>query len=1599
MNTLRGRDNVSGGTAALRGYEFQAYSIVFYTLLRFEQDPDLRLHVETVQDAVLEYSASESVGLRELLQCKKTEQGGRRDVGRGYGNDRVSVGRFSLADLRNWLDNEADQSSVRKLLGSPNTVLTALLFGSASSELLKFAPWKPTRPTDANLWERPDFVELFPASFRHPPKQIAELAPSIAAPNVRQKLRVLMLPTWAELRRACEMLIREKFRIPTANIEPAVLKLLDEYGKRSLARDPAQRVLSGTEIAHILDDYRADRALWIDAAQWLRRGVDRPHPHLPGEPLDWADFESGHYVERPEFGAAEQALKEGGFVVFHGHAGGGKTSLARFLGYRLLSQDPSVRGFVLRVKPGFKLQGEEHFLDAHLESPAVFFIEDSHFSLDEVVDLLMVFHAAQMSGRVKAKMIVTTTERYGPRQLASRDKRNDPQSYAAAFRLEPLSETELTVFIERYASHRKVSLLLPAATISALAGGRVALALIIVRAIQEVTPPTSVQRALSERTLGDLLTDWIAGKTGVVDRKRFEQLLVPIFHLTTFWIRPAGRFAEGVAILEQAGMRSLEPDVADYALSYLVSNHHRANLVQSFKAQIEDDWTSIVPVLQRLSREPAGRLGLNELLRDTMPYITATIADESLNMPLGDIAAILHAAYRAKRAGDLFGALAAPGGDRSLEFWNRYCSLERMRTAASIGAFFGALFLANRYLLRRLANGDHALHERHNQLVTNVLLQSPTLHHIAVALRALYRCSREFARAITEGLARSAIFQDRMRTARQNVAALPDLTRYCSLLYTFDREQIGRLLDAACTAPRLTSFFLAAANRTGALVALNQLSDARPRVVRDALRQIWDADRDTLVEHCTNQTDFVAFTKPIYLVGLLNRRVARNLAEATEVHAANLVAKLTDYEDAASELEMLQRSIGNPYARRLIESLNEKAILESLANTSHRFGHAGRALATFASLHPEFASRLEERLNFETLARRVVRNPLFNLSHLIHGFLSAVPWDISHDRIAQYCQTTFVRTEFSRAWAGNQSLSQATACLCLLTRSSFSPDHIRTLLGFDTWAQFDDDVSRRLLTEHALGQLSACMYQLALIRPSVAEDVLSAYVAKAHTPAAVTPQQTAGKRFQQVQRHQMGPYKSTLRDLVGVGTMLQVAAMINSRLAATLAEGVKLEDLDRVAREEMNLGRLSVLLVGLADSSRQKALELVSRMSTDDVRSAQLEENENIRNVWHFARTLTRISKAAGGDYVSFVSRQIGRDIAEFAQTEANLMEISNWLRMIAGEPSRARLVTELIPCLDEAMEYDSQVRHLIEAATALAECGHIQDGRRFADAAVNESRQLRNMLQLRDFVDIVLKAAWLERRLGHPGFTDKLFSRFDASQLARMCELQATDKSRSGRILLAFAIHLLGEDQPVGLDRFVGVARTARAGLLDEVSSLQPLETTLILSLCGGRSALLQDAAANPNWTALGERGLAHMIATATTAGVSRLLATPFATECTTWISQPPFELSPHASNLQFALAFRLVEAAGGPPELVNRIGKEAAGRATDEASGATRWMLSDVGRTFDAPPYWYIWNTLRLTVLRRTYLAWEDSITSAAADEATGGAPRLPDLIALSS
>lgn len=1166
------------------------------------------------------------------------------------------------------------------------------------------------------------------------------------------------------------MLLRNLSRIPPANAEPAVAELIQRYRNRATAKQPAAKVLDAEEVNVVLDAFRAERSSWMSASSWLRCYEQESARREPDEALDWKAFEDGQYVQRPQFGEAVRALDDNGFALIHGYPGFGKTTLARFLTHHYLSRNAHVNGNVLSVRTHFKLRGEKHFFESNLTSPTLFVIEDAHFAEDAVRDLLRAYLDARLSGRGKAKVIVTSQETSTRKMLGQREMQGEPLTYAVPIRLEQLTDIELKKFLDDWRANCGVQLPLESAVIAKLAGGRIGIAMIVMRVARDLAGHISVHKLLEDKLLIDMLRQWVLEKTALTDTPQiFEEHLVPVFNIMSYGICRDDTFGAGVRILRDAGLvaphdaEGAGPQIADFALSFLLNAHYHSRISTSFKQLIEHDRTFLAPAFRRLANDRSfGHQALKELLEAYFDSIVEALTDSSVVLPLSDVAGVLISTFRVSRpdARRLFRQLAAPRGESSLDLLDTMCQLERIHTPSMVSAFFTAMLTIDGQLTRRLARDVNQLGIPQAEVLTAVFnAPESSLQDVAAALRSLYRCSRDFARFVSERLNDLPSFRRKLADAERDPSPL-DLAAYCSIVYSFNRPQIGAIIDRSFTVERLESLFVNSGDQTATLVVLQQLRGVRSRTVADALTRIWQNHADLLITACESQEAFVDFTKPIYFVGRLNRRVARQLAAATQHRARQLISELSDYHDAGSELAMLERIVGWPYANDVAQHLDRDAVLASIKQETHRFTHIGLSLRNFYRMDAEVGFWFEERLEFEDVARKVSANHLFNLTYLLHGFVHATPVTLWPQRIAEYLQSNSIRREFKRAWNRDRSLTQATLCMHLLTDASLSTDDIRRLIGYPTWGMMERNIRERFSAEPSLLNFAAGLYQFALLCPEMAEAALIVHVeTSGYEPQTVTEDATG--RIRQRHHEQNVPTGARSYDLVEVGAMLRIAAMVNPEQAKILATRLNLDRFVAAAQEEMNLGRLAAFVSGLNEASHAVCLEFLERVSRLNLWELQLEENENLRNVLHYGRILALVSSRRSTEYVDFVVQRVDREIVEFAEAEANLMEISNWLRALSGRNSalHSKNTAELIPALHEASEYDLSLRHLLEATEALAECDSMQEARRFAELASSQSAQVRQIYHLHNFVEILQKALWVEHRLQLPGFAERLFA------------------------------------------------------------------------------------------------------------------------------------------------------------------------------------------------------------------------------------------------
>jgi hypothetical protein len=1586
--------SVTGGVQALRGFEFQAQSLVHYLLLRVLAHPGLRIHIERIEDALIEYEE----GTRELIQCKKIEEKGNATLRSGHGSDVVSVGKFQPRDLREWLSHKSDGIALQDRLGESRTFLTLLLLSDISSALASYQGWRKGK-TAAELWLRPDFEVCFPIDWRHsddPDKSKR----AVTTAGVRQKIRLMLMPTWNDLELLSYQLLRRRYAIPIARSEAALGALIRFYGRRAIAMDPNERIITGADVKLVLDEFRTEASRWTSARAWLRQDSSTQVQWFAEPALEWRHFEAGHYVERPQFNGAWRALQNDGYVFIHGHPGAGKTTLARYLAFRFLKANPDMDGHVLTLGAELntgatKIQEE---LQVRVGTATLFVIEDAHLSPETAKSLARAYHDASVAGRVPSRLIVTSHDTYSQRMLTDPAKQDEPFSYGYPVRFAPMVASQIAAALEENVARTGATLPLPAATIAELADGKFGLALLISRAAAELGPSRSVQKLIARGRLFQLFKHWILLKTGLSDPATFDEDLLPVLNVTSFGISVDETSGPGVKILRDAGFLfqdRKEPSASrslESPLTYLLNTHNKARVLESIERLFAHRPRMLPVIAARLAASSFGREILKNLAERRLQQIKEVLLDESDPLSLGEVTLILGAISNAGRrpALDLFRRLGAPLDELSAAFVDNMFRPERLQGPAMVTSFLAMLFKIDRYLLRDLGTIllENARHE--DRLLAVLRSPDALLTDIASLLAAVSRCSIQLARQLFEKLSASEVFAQKLSSAEDDAAGIPDLVRYCSILYPLERQHVNDILDRRFATEDLVTFFARAGDHNGALIALRKLRKLRPRVVSEAVARIWTTNRDLLVRHCFQNT-FGEFATQIFLISHLNRRVARALSNATKDHAARLVSEVNEHSEAVMPLVVLERAVGWSTANFFAQSLNRKALLQSLQEETQRLHHVGMSLMNLARVDSDVSHSLAMQLDVDELVRRISTLPLFNISQILRGALTSLPSQGDRLRRDAILGSAVVRDTFKAAWHADRSLISATFAIQSLAEASVSEDEILQLSGHLSWAEFKDDLVTRFRQETSLLYVAVGLSQIADICPDVAEKALLACIdALPSDTMKTSPVDPREFRIRpRVSRTGLSAYANSL---VEVGAALRIAAALNPEQALVFANKLDINKMIAAARREMNLGRIAAFLSGLNDASRMLSREVLASTATEEVWNTQTDENESLRNIGYFANVLTRVSRTAGLRFVDFCVVRFADDIRNFAEVEANLREISDWIRIVhtATAETSKQQIEQFLPPLHEATEYDRSVRHLMEVTHALVEVEQSEVARSFADLVLEESGQVKHLQRLNDFIELLHRAVAVENALKLDGYAAELFAGISETHFELLLYRSQFTSRREHSLLTAYVTYLLDSLAARGFGRFALVVQKVRNTLIGALESEgRPLYRAITAVLCDAPPPVVQNLVALPDWKTLWERSLASVLTRIARPHLDLPLRKPELTETL------PRDLSPHASNITFALACDAV-LPHVSEELAEKLRSEAAERAADERVATIRWLLTTFPEGADrraTPP---VWTVLRETVFRRAYLPW-GRVVEAEASSKLGG--RGFDLYAISS
>jgi hypothetical protein len=546
------------------------------------------------------------------------------------------------------------------------------------------------------------------------------------------------------------------------------------------------------------------------------------------------------------------------------------------------------------------------------------------------------------------------------------------------------------------------------------------------------------------------------------------------------------------------------------------------------------------------------------------------------------------------------------------------------------------------------------------------------------------------------------------------------------------------------------------------------------------------------------------------------------------------------------------------------------------------------------------------------------------------------------------------------------------------------PENVIDLLGIPNYSDFRDHILEQFRRENSIYHLVNGLFAIAKFNFSLAAEVLDLYIAKLDAQDK-NEKSTRNFRFKNSTYKSKLPQGYSSDDLVDIGCMLRLVAAIEPVQARRLAEFVDLNRIATYAIDEVNLGRLAIFIMGLNEASRNLARDFIEQICSEEIWKKQLQENEKIDNIIHYARALGAISHSKYVQFTLFTFENFKREIEDVLEVEANLVVIANWLRLLAKIKTEVAVqhIKDISQLLISTAEYDTRIRQMLDACISLMECGEQSFARQFANKINKQSAQLQSITKLYDWIDVLYKVLRIENILNIPDFTSQMFSETKTWYFTGY--LLAYEKHS---LLKACLYNLLQGINISGLNNVINEVKQKRGSILKSVRA-ERRASVKCLGLILSRAPVVEiwEATRKTVWKQQWERGLAALLFKAIFSGEQNPFVDfddkTYPELMNTQLNEP----NKDANNLEFALTFHLLAMLGLASDLLDKYQKTALERAEDETANATRWLLQQEPGNVRLDSYhYYTWFYIKHTMLKHVHLNWERDLEEAANDNTFG-------------
>lgn len=1544
-----------------RGMEHERAAVIFHALIRFDQYPSARITIETDEDATVEWTDPERGTLFEDVQCKKIEAP-RAPASLGMGDWRP--GKLSRNLFGDYLAKvRRGDSALGRLAENSNRFFTLIAYAEPSRSVERYVP---PGVLAGGFTRSPATEEYFPLdyAFDDDPYENSDLG----TPSQRQRIRAIFLGR-PQLHGFAEILLHKLFGVRTSKT-PDAFRAVSALFYEGIKRSPDERIYGLRDLQRVLRPYVAGAGKWTDVAELIDAEAALALPE--DSPLvRWSDFADGRFIETELIRDGAKALREDGFLVVSGYHGCGKTVLCKYLAHRFLCDNPGAKCFYLQAEPGDRLADELDVFQSSLFEPGLFIIDDEHFAEEQVATIARAYCDARPTTSPVAKLVIATTET--PRSSARIDRGSTPLNDARSIKVDLLQADELHRYLARYRDYRGL-VGGDDSNLVALAGGdkdraNMGVALVLAHAADADLLRAARGLALESPGVRDAIGEWLASLLHL-PKDDFEAIVGPVLTACSFGLPVRPAFNAGVERLASAGFLAavldepgplyrIRPEYS--SLAWIVSRQHLGAHKRIFVGYLYAHNARAPHLAQALASDQVGRGTLLFLLQNHLDGFVP--ADRSGGPDFNALASTLNAARRAgastgsaflRRCFDEARGGYAPG---SL----RLAVLDALRKdVRPATAFLDAAYRADRVFGRRL--GAMLIADGGDLYELNLAVRAcpNNLEDLFRFLRAAKNCDIRFGTSVCEQFARDPAFEAKWQEllAADNPALI---ARALSALSFVNRCIFAQSRAAYLTETMVAQWAIRVADIAAFVEFLPAVRRLSPRLSSRALRLLLDRHRSHITSLVRNAPGIIDASAVITSIARVDRRVGIDLARECFRDLSKHVARETSHIRLGEGLGQLQRNTTRAISRDLAGDIDVARIVDDIDREKRRFELVGRFLAQLADVRPDVAEDLAGRVDYMGIYSRISGRALLDVAQLTRGLLLSLAPDESTSLLVNVRGSPALFRLFHDSLFNEPALHQIAGALSALASAGLSAPEIWKLFGTDRDG-FRTLIDRRIQGTHSDLEIANLMFALAQLDPDYAAETVQGIASELAAEGSPGADQKGPARAVGGARRFRGPRGGRpFLDLAGTGALLHVASVIDDRSAALLLEA-RADALDGVASDS-NLGRQTVLLMGMHSASRTESLRLLDTAYTESHLERLVDITQNPRELIQFLYGVQTVSLAACRKIAASMIDSDGGGLRDYLEAEVDLTELSRWVLSLSAIGRSSLLDAGAIAA--ECAEYDTRLSASLDAAQAMIAAGSAGSAAFFGSKILEQIDQARGVRKLSHCIQLWLKADYVARELRRP----RIMSELAAALLPHALQLVAAEDDH---VSSAFAVRLWLDcehsspaqraqllDYKNFLTRWATLANPATVKHALAAALLQPPRSDLDRVFARTRVA---------NWAPW-------------VFGLLRIVADSCGDD-----ASPPIgdavPIDPDQNNLKFGLAcYARARAEGALPADTR---SQLAARRADESSSAIRALLAvEVdGKALRGRPY-YLWSYLRRTVLALSYLDWEAEVHRASIAE----------------